>query len=283
VYLIIGGYMTIIRTDVFQGLLMLLIVIGVYGFSPLPDLSTISGDILSPKEMNLIIGLSLIGLTAFSYADLWQRIFSARTGTVARHSLLWVVAIDMFSIFAFMVFASYLIGFLPETTPANLFSDLFARAPFPPLLIALAGIFTISAVMSTIDTQTYLFTSGIAKNLLRIDPETQREKFVRTLRWSTFLMLAVLVCLALKIEDLIMFLAQACTAFLVLTPAVIYAMLKPRLSVNADKTVVVGILIGLGVFAALSITGRLEDFRLIGVPLLITSLLTAGIYIKHAT
>ncbi len=182
-YVSIGGYLTVAKTDVLQWCFMFLTAASVVYFLPFPPSTEIINDI-SNTPLSFKIGLALFSMTLMlSNADPWQRIQSSQSTRVARLSLITASLIFVLFVFLSMFFVRY----FGQSYGSDInFFDLFKQGNIPPIVLAILGVFTLTAVMSTIDTQVQLMTSTLTKNILKIDMVERHDQFIQKSRLATF-------------------------------------------------------------------------------------------------
>ena len=163
IYLLLGGFKAVIKTDLLQFFIMaivffsILFVINIGDYAPEQvNISSIGGSYIA---IFLLIGAFAI----LSGPDIWQRIFSAKDSKTAKNASFLSAAL-------FLIFGTVLTiigiaaknnfsGIKPEEA---LYYGLFQLIPLP--LIGIAIIFILAAIMSTIDTELfYLSSRGLSK------------------------------------------------------------------------------------------------------------------------
>lgn len=165
IYTSVGGLKAEIFTDVFQGILMLLIIALVF----MVDISTITTETVIPiiTDKTVIIGALILGvaqfLTLLVQPEMWQRVTVARSSIDLKKSLI-VASILLFLI----VIPEIIIGLAARggggaiENPSALFYDILnVAAPewfFPFLTVAL-----FAAFMSTLDSSLFAVSSQIGK------------------------------------------------------------------------------------------------------------------------
>ena len=158
-YLGLGGFKSVVTTDFFQYLVMILFA-GVIAFF------LISGSPVPAKEFNLsgagfgnAFAFVLLGaFTSFMAPDLWQRIYAARTAKVARNSLYLTSVILL--VFGFLI---TLIGIVAKINYPNILPGealLYGLSHLLPSgLLGLGLVMLFAAIMSSLDS--YLFILGM--------------------------------------------------------------------------------------------------------------------------
>lgn len=165
-YLAIGGYKATILTGIIQWIILMLIVVLPFALAGgVPNL-----EISSIFSTDFITAFGFFGisfLVALCSADIWQLIFSSLTPKTSRQSLVWSVPVYYFISIGMVFFAlavRTIIG--GDVSPPEAFFQLFSTTAISSVLIAILGIFVLAAVMSTLDSQVFLFTSTLIRAAL---------------------------------------------------------------------------------------------------------------------
>jgi len=230
IYLFWGGYQTLVVTDLLQWIILAAILLLPYILLQIPTDIPVIENFLADGSFNF--GIAGVGfLWGYCTPEIWQRMFSVKSVGVGRKSLIATILIFPVITIGLTLFGLYLAGIFPAMDSKELYYQVFAQAPLPPLTLALAGITCIAITMSTLDTQTYLFTSTVSKNIMKIDNVKDHDKYVR---WNRILMigfLATLSLVAMGIYDLIKFMIDTALIISVFLPFIVYALVFG----NADR------------------------------------------------
>jgi sodium/proline symporter len=185
VYLWIGGFKTSVRTDIFQGFLMLPIVLTVLVFPFRLTLRKIPAA-FDPSQLGSAIGLALLQfLSLLAQAESFQRIFASKDSFTLKKGLLCA--------FILVMLVAGSIGYLGinfrlagiHIDPANLFIDGILPA-LPDWLGSLLVVSLIAAFMGTIDSSA--FALGV---LLTPTRNGLSGRTVKQTRW--FMLLGIVV------------------------------------------------------------------------------------------
>ena len=255
-YIVLGGFLSVVRTDVYQSAVIALIAIGALVFSPWPEAGVITREVLSP-DLNMLLGLGMLGITIPAFSDLWQRIFAAKTPSVARNAMLWVVPTKILMSVGLIVFVSSVIAASADGEFQNIYVDIFSSDAANPLIIALLGVWFISAMLSTLDNQIFNFTAISTQNVLKVNVQSDRKRYVFTLRAISLGVLAALTALSLSIDDLVHWLIRTVGFLGIMTPYVFYAVLKHRDSAS-DALLMTGLVLSAAVYWILFFLGKYD-------------------------
>jgi Na+/proline symporter len=274
IYLSIGGYATSIRTGVFQWFILMLVVFLPWLLQPsitLPDPSTFG----SPGPASAFGFAAISFLVTFSSTDLWQLVFSARSGGEARRGFILSVPAYVF-VSAGMVLLAAAVGAAvgASVRPEDAFFTLFQSPSIPAIALAFVGVFIAAAVMSTLDSQVFLISATIVGR-------ARRHPANNTLaRESRLVIIALLISLALVstlIADLVEFLFGAVTLATVLVPLLSIAAAGRR-SIS-DAGAVGSLLVAVVVYAAMFVSGAFANILLTIVPASVATVCTIAVLI----
>ena len=210
-----------------------------------------------------------------SNADVWQRVMSAKNVRTARKSL--ITSGLLFSVFWFF-------GLVITTSWATQidvkydFFALFNDRLLSPITLSILGVFTLTAVMSTIDTQVYLFTSAIAKNLMKLNLATSRIRYVRVTRYLTLGLLLFMAIAASFAGGTLQFVLKAFSFAYILAPIIVLALIWKEQSKTKDILCFISLSIGLAVYLIMYAQDLFSEMIYFCIPAGITSLLCFGGY-----
>lgn len=272
IYLVIGGFRTVLVTDMIQGvsrilLLPLIIVAVVFGIEG--GLQPFSAE---PLSLMVWISLTVTGFfVAASSADVWQRIYAARSDKAASGGLL-VGAVSL------MIFGAMLVqlGILAKVGGVAMSADTaFVDAlssGLPMWATYLAVILVLSTIMGTADTEIFLLSGMLSRELFRIkgiydEEEISRRQSIVKSRIFVVLIAASAVGLALIFRDLLAIYTWLLSAILVIAPVVIFSLFFKLKKWQVQWSM----LINLVLFIVLAIAGLIspENAYLIVIPSLL--------------
>lgn len=258
-YVLLGGFLSVVRTDVFQAAVLIAFAVTALFWGQWPNNATISHQLLSPNT-DLLIGYSIIGLSIPASTDLWQRFFAAKTGNDAKYGTLAALGIDTLIItLGIVILVTNILAAAPEGGPEQVFTNLFAEPGAKSLTITLFGIFILAAMMSTLDNQVFNFTLIATKNVLNINITENRRRFILILRIISIIMLATMALLSLFISDLLQWLIDSYSVIGVISPFIFYAIISKSLSPHGDKILAFGTLISAACYWYLFYLGLYEN------------------------
>jgi len=260
-YIILGGLKAEIFTDVFQGILMILIIALVF----MVDIGKISYESMTSilADKAIFFGTLSLGITQFLtlliQPEIWQRVAAARDlahlkkGLIASWFLLAIVLIPMI-----------IIGLVarssgPIENPKTLFYDIVeTTAPkwfFPFLIVSL-----FAAFMSTLDSSLFAISSQLGKYgfiVKRITKErfTNDREIAKNIRLSTLIVLVLALIVSLFLGD---FLKGVFGLVSLLTVISICVLMSLILKISSNETFI-GTLVGMIAFIFAFFGGYITD------------------------
>ena len=165
VYLMLGGYNSVIRTDIFQYfvLLVLLIMVGFVMFgekrSHIVDLFDSSQFQPTKIAAFMIYGISYV----FFSAEYWQKTYAAKNDKVIRNGLRGSAVLIIISGLALSLIGLYAWAYIPGLEPKDAAASGLA-ALLPESLIGLGLMLIFAAIMSSADTMVFVLSTSVAKD-----------------------------------------------------------------------------------------------------------------------
>ncbi len=230
VYLVLGGFKAVIKTDFFQYILMFIL-----GFILLLSLKNLD---FSSQQFNLfaigieqIIGFTILGaFVIFVQADIWQRAYASYNTKVLKKSfilagillLIFGLSIGMIGINAKNAF--------PDITPDNALIFGFGNI-LPTGFLGLALVLLFASIMSTLDTAVFVTAMNISNDLLLKFKKIEEKNLQKIIKLSIFGLVTLGLLFALLIQSIIGVVFALISLGLCMAPAIIgsfYKKLKER-------------------------------------------------------
>jgi SSS family solute:Na+ symporter len=240
-YVLLGGFKAVIRTDVLQFAVM---------FAVFAVLVPMRADFSQlDLEFNLaspgVIGSASLFLGAigglFVGGDIWQRVYSAKSGGVARTSLLLAAGIWLIfgtSIAIIGVAAKGADGVSAENA---LFAGLFQL--LPQELAGVATVAVLAALMSTIDTEVFLLASMFAKDYLARRRELTPDGMTKVIRYAMVGVAAPAMGIAIVWPSILGVLFILLSLLMALFPTILVSLFRPVGPNVAFASVLIGSLL----------------------------------------
>lgn len=241
-YLFIGGFKTVLATDLVQGIaritLMPLLVYVAYKGLTTTNLNTTTTSEILPQSV--WISLIVTGFfSAASSADVWQRIYVAKSNNAAKLGLIGGGLL-------LLLFGASLVslGLVAKSSGTITNPDLaFTQAlttMLPYWAVLLAVILVISTIMSTADTEMFLLSGMALREIIRFkgekDPtEITKKQSIKGTRILMIFITASAVLLSLKFRELVPIYTWLLSALLIIAPMVLASLFLPN-NPTASKT-----------------------------------------------
>lgn len=263
IYTLIGGLKVSILTDVFQGILMLLIG----GMVFLVDTSKITFTTIQPLLTNktIIIGaLSLAAsqfLTLLVYPELWQRVYASRSlkdlkkGFIFCSLLLFVIIIPQI-----------LIGMSAKAmggiqNPSNIFYDVLKTAS-PTWYLPILSVALLAAFMSTLDAALFAIGAQLGKYAFWFKSvESSEKKDEATVRKTRIAVTAVTI-LALILSLFFSNFLSAAFQLISLLTVISVVVLSSLLLKTSKQETFIGTIVAIAIFVYMAFSGVITDVPL---------------------
>ena len=267
VYLYIGGFQSVLATDLVQGVVMFLVVtVLVIAYAVTGQSTGIPTPNEFPPFLAEALPLVLLGFFAvLGGADVWQRVYAAESDGALKRGLFGAGAAFLTFGLLFTAFAVKIQQLHPDADPNNAFFLLLGE-DLPGWLAAMLSLLLFSALLSTADTELFLLSVLVRKEWAR--RATVRAELTSSATRHVLLVLAVASAfLSLVFDDLVgiyFFLLY----FMMIIGPVALARLLGR---GRRATALFGMWGGVAVLIGLMVTGKLAgEYQLL---ILVPSLL----------
>jgi len=164
IYLTLGGFRSVVKTDAFQ-YLVLVVLFFIFGILMVGKTS-VKPELLDPAGLgwSLSIAFLLYGIfTVFAAADIWQRVYAAKSDKVVKHGLIYSAII-----LVLIGFAITLIGLAAGTNFPNIDPNtataMGLSVILPRAFLSFGLILIFAAIMSSADTIIFVLSTSIAKD-----------------------------------------------------------------------------------------------------------------------
>lgn len=162
-YLLAGGFRSVIRTDIFQYMVIFVLVV-LLGVVMVGDRKTFASELIDLSRMNvgMTIAFTLFGiLIIFQSAEYWQRVYGAKSDSVVRKGF---IGSAIFTVITGI--AITMVGLSAHVHVQGIDAkDAFAEGLtllMPDRLLGAALILIFAAIMSSADTQIFVLASSVA-------------------------------------------------------------------------------------------------------------------------
>jgi len=259
-YTLIGGLKVSILTDVFQGILMLMLG-GMVFLVDTSRINTITVNSLLTNNTVIFGAVSLCVvqfLSILTWPELWQRVYATKTvndlkkGFILSSFLLLVLIIPQMII----GLTSRSIGRI--TDPSNLFYDIL-KTSTPDWYLPFLAVSLISAFMSTLDASLFAFSIQLGKFGLRIkseeENERKNEKIVKNARTTMVIVTIAGLILSLFYSNFLSAVFQLCSLITVISVIIVLSLVIKA----SDKEVFLATIVGIFIFTYVVFKGLITD------------------------
>lgn len=266
IYLVMGGFKSVLKTDLFQyGLLLVLSLVLVFAF--------FNGGTISASELNLfnidivtIVALTLFGfLSVFVLGEVWQRGFAAKDEkTMVKGFFIAALIVILLGVSLVIVGlnaknSSVDISQMPQDAFFYGFNGIL---PFG--LSSLVVIMILASVMSTLDTSIFLTSMNVSNDILYKFGIIRRDQLQIVCKISMIMITIVGILLSLFIKDMGSIVYNIVCMMLIFFPVAILSRFA-----NIPKAIVFrNIVFGLLVFVIMYVMG-LFDYATALIPSLV--------------
>lgn len=267
-YLLIGGFQTVLITDVIQGAAMV-VLLPLMAFVTLSSQTTGNSSLSGVENLSLTLWISFVAtgfFVAAASADIWQRIYAAKSDKAAQNGL-------YLGGLSFLLFGFVLVGIgiaarhIGVTNPDTAFVNAITTN-LPEWAALLAILMVLSAVMSTSDTELFLLTGMLQHELARFKKiaPTISAFFIKVsgARVLLILLSVLAVIMALFFTELVGIYTWLLSAIVVISPIVLFSLFRQTSSTGMLFSLVLNTLIFIGLVAYGWLT--LENIYLISIP-----------------
>lgn len=254
IYLVLGGFRAVVKTDIFQYLIVLLL--GFVIILPLKRDLQLLPEQLGLMRMGLSQSIAFLFIGAFNVvvsADLWQRIYAAKN---PRHAKIGIIGSAVLIIIIGLILS--VIGLaaknnFPDIVPDEALVYGISRL-LPSGLLGLGLVVLFAVIMSTLDTMLFIVSMNISQDVVSHYKRLSKETLVKTTRYSVFILAFVGVLIAIFVQNIITVGLALTGIGLTLAPTIIasfYWDLKKR----AVFVSVIGGLVSIAIILAAGIIG----------------------------
>jgi SSS family solute:Na+ symporter len=279
IYSFLGGFKAVVKTDIFQYLLFIVLAAFV-GFS------MIKGKAIEPSQFNIMnfgigktIAFILIGAaTIFTGPDMWQRVYAARNKkSIIRGLILATIAVLIgFSVIGMIGMAAR--SAFPQIVPEEAFI-YGIKSLLPVQFLGLVFILLFAVIMSTLDTVLFVLATNFSEDIMvkNINPKIDKVKYTKI---GMFLFAFLLMIIAIFVQDIISIALAFASLGLVFAPTIIGAFfykkeLKP-------KAIHLSLIIGLIAVLIVLFSGFISpETSVVSLPVAIVFLLIGQVIFKR--
>jgi SSS family solute:Na+ symporter len=167
VYLVAGGFKSVVKTDIFQYIILLFLFI-LLGFIMIKDDQSFSGELFDFSRMNPLMTVVFIAfgiLIIFQSAEYWQRVYAAKSSAVVRKGLIGSSLFVIITGLAITVVGLSAHLHVPGIEARNAFAEGLTVLISEKYLGA-GLVLLFAAIMSSADTIIFVLASSFSKDYI---------------------------------------------------------------------------------------------------------------------
>jgi solute:Na+ symporter, SSS family len=257
-YLLIGGFETVLLTDVFQAASRLLLIplLLAVGSQSANITNLFSSTEVIPTQ--LALSLTLTGIfAASSSADVWQRMYAARNIKAARIGLVGG-ALALVGFGALLVLVGLIARAASVTDDPNQAFRVVMTTMLPDWASIIAILLVLITVMSTADTEMFLTGGLVSREIMRFRgvrsvADIAKSVDVLQARIAVVACSVLAVLFALFVRNLVQVYTWLITALLIIAPTVVGSLL-----VNRDRLGgILSLVVSAVAFVVLAVTSQI--------------------------
>jgi len=266
-YLLIGGFKAVLVTDVVQAVVMAILLPALLLYIFLEK--SVGFENLSGIEtLPLALWASLVFTGFFvvcASADVWQRAYAAKSDKVAKIG--FVVGAFGFLLFGFVIVSIGIAAHQFGVTDANSAFVQVMTSTLTPVLTLVVTLMVLSAIMSTADTETFLLTGLVQRELQRYPLFRSLARLTSSVSGVRLLMVilsSASIVFAIKYSSLVDIYTWLLSALVVISPIILFSLFWHASSVGMFLSLLANTI----VFVVLTGTGilTLDNIYLISIP-----------------
>ncbi|MEI8006128.1 MAG: sodium:solute symporter family protein [Bacteroidota bacterium] len=163
-YLLAGGFRSVIRTDIFQYFVLLVIIIMIASVIFQDDKKDFTLELVDFSRMNIGMTIAFTGFgifIIFQSAEYWQRVYGARSDRIVRDGFILSAIFTVITGIAITIVGLAAHSHLPGIEAKDAFAKGLTLL-LPRKLLGASLIMIFAAIMSAADTQIFVLASSVA-------------------------------------------------------------------------------------------------------------------------
>ena len=239
-YLLLGGFQSVIRTDLFQYLLLFLFAI--ISWFLLTE-SSVDVSQLNPFSAGIvrIVSCIIMGIfITFVSADLWQRAYSAKNVKTLKKGFIFASISYLMIGLLVTVFGLVAKTNFPNISPNDAMIHTISQL-LPDGLLGISLVALLSAVMSSADTGLFVGSLFFSRDFVAKYRKLRKEELIKLTRKTLVVLTAIATVLAIFLQDLVFVLFTMYSFSLILAPAAIGSFFSDLKRKAIEYSLVIGI------------------------------------------
>ncbi len=167
IYLFAGGFKSVVKTDVFQYIIMLILFV-LLAYVLIKGDQNFTREITDFSDMNIsmTIAFILFGiLIIFQSAEYWQRVYAAKSNKVVKTGFITSAVLVLVTGLAITIVGLSAHYLIPDIAPRDAFAEGL-KVLAPQKFIGAGLVLLFAAIMSSADTIIFVLASSVAKDYI---------------------------------------------------------------------------------------------------------------------
>ena len=167
IYLVVGGFKSVIKTDIFQYLVLFVLFI-LLGYVLIADDEFFTMELVDVSRMDPLMTIVFIAfgiLIIFQSAEYWQRVYAAKNSKVVKNGLIGSAIFVVITGFAITIVGLSAHLHVPGIEARNAFAEGLTFL-IPAKYIGAGLILLFAAIMSSADTIIFVLASSLSKDYI---------------------------------------------------------------------------------------------------------------------
>ncbi len=167
IYLVVGGFKSVIKTDIFQYLVLFVLFI-LLGYVLIADDEFFTMELVDVSRMDPLMTIVFIAfgiLIIFQSAEYWQRVYAAKNSKVVKNGLIGSAIFVVITGFAITIVGLSAHLHVPGIEARNAFAEGLTFL-IPAKYIGVGLILLFAAIMSSADTIIFVLASSLSKDYI---------------------------------------------------------------------------------------------------------------------
>ena len=240
-YVLLGGFKAVIRTDLVQFAIIFVVFVVLVPLNADVSELNLRFNIGSPGPLRSLSFYLSACCGLFVGADIWQRVYSARSGQVAKTSLFLSAAVWLVLGACLVLLGIAARGEPGVTADRALFYGLFQL--LPPELAGVATVGLLAALMSTIDTEVFVLASIVAKDFVSRAREMTPQEMAGVIRIAMVGVTVPAMVVAIYWPNVLGVYFLLSSFVMALFPALLVSLFRPLAAPVAFSSMLVGSLL----------------------------------------
>lgn len=206
IYIALGGFRAVVKTDITQ-LLLIVLVAGLLGYvmwdgslSTLHSAALIRAKTAPAKSIISFFSFGII--LPFASGELWQRVYAAKNVATVRRSLILSAILYPCIGLLLMIIGLEISAQVRVDDPDLVLIEGFIRL-LPPGVLGLAVVLFLAAIMSSADSYLFANISILLQDFYARFRPIEQAKLVRLFRYSLAIFLAICLILSLYLRSMV--------------------------------------------------------------------------------